>query len=510
MDKPEAPKVIAAQPNAATSTAATASVQSQAKPAAQPKPASKSVPNRADQEFLPAALEILETPPSPILMYLILLLASFVGVALIWAYIGRIDIIATAQGKIQPPGRVKIVQPLEAGKVSEIRVKNGDKVAKGDVLVGFEPEDAQSDVNNLQASTASFQAEALRRTAAIDVAQSSDGLSVTAPVSWSDDVPVPMRQREEAVLNADLSQLHAQVLSIDAQADQKRSELQRLNTTITAQSALVATLQKRVDIRSSLSKTGFGSKTDVIDAEETLQRETAILVGEQGQVNEANSALKSLAADRAKQIQSFLDDNAQRRAEANKQFQDYNERLAKARNHLKHMVLLSPSDGIVQASSLFTIGQVVTAGQEVMRIVPLDAQLEVEAYMANKDIGFVELGQDVTVKVESYPFTRFGMLKGHVVHLAQDAIPLPEATQIEGNPAQASSTSIFAGAERTQNLVFPITIALDKSSLVAEGKTIQMTPGMTVSAEIKTGNRRILDYIFSPLAETASEAMKER
>src|SRR5665213_1446302 len=477
---------------------------------AAPKPAVKPVPNRADQEFLPAALEILETPPSPVMMYLILLLASFVAVALVWAWIGRIDIIATAQGKIQPPGRVKIVQPLEAGKVTEIKVSNGDRVAKGDVLIAFEPDDAISDVNNLEAATASFAAEALRRDAAIAAAQSDELPTVMPSVPWPDNVPATMRQREEVVLAADLSQLHSQILSIESQADVKRAEMQRLTTTITAQSTLVATLQRRVDMRAKLATSGNGSKTDLIADEETLQRETATLVGEQGQVTEAESAIKSLAADKAKQIQSFLDDNAQKRADANKQFEDYNERLAKARNHLRHMTLVSPADGIVQASSVFTIGQVVTAGQELMHIVPTDAKLEVEAYMANKDIGFVEDGQEVKVKVESYPFTRFGMLKGHVIHVAHDAIPLPEATQLEGNPAQASNTSLFAGAERTQNLVFPITIALDKSALMVEGKTIQMTPGMTVSAEIKTGNRRILDYVFSPLAETASEAMKER
>jgi hemolysin D len=205
-----------------------------------------------------------------------------------------------------------------------------------------------------------------------------------------------------------------------------------------------------------------------------------------------------------------LDENVQKRAEASKQHDDYSERLVKVHNRLKHMTLFSPADGIVQASNVFTIGQVVTAGQEIMRIVPNDAKLEVEAYLPNKDIGFAEVGQEVSVKVESFPFTRYGMLVGHVSHLAHDAIPLPEASQIEGNPAQSNSTATFAGAQRTQNLVFPITISLDKPELIVDGKPVPMSPGMAVSAEIKTGNRRRLEYVFSPLAETASKAMKER
>jgi hemolysin D len=482
-----------------------------APPAAQANPsARKSTTSRADQEFLPAALEILETPPSPVMTSLIWLLTAFVVTALVWAWFGRIDIIAMAQGKIQPPGRVKIVQPVEAGKVSEIKVTNGDHVAKGDVLITFEPDEAKADVDNLESATLGFEAEILRRGAAVETAGDINGQHQLVAIDWPEHIPSAMRQREEGVLTADLSQLSAQVSAIDAQADVKRSEQQRLTSTIEAQTSLVATLQKRVDMRAGLVPSGAGSKASVFDSQEVLQRETAILVGEKGQLGEAENSIKSFAAERQKQVQSFLAENVQKRSEASKQHDDYGERLVKVRNRLKHMTLYSPADGTVQASNVFTIGQVVTAGQEIMRIVPSDAKLEVEAYLPNKDIGFVELGQEVTVKVESFPFTRYGMLTGHVSHLAHDAIPLPEASQIEGNPAQSNSTATFAGAERTQNLVFPMTISLDNPVLVVDGKPVAMSPGMTVSAEIKTGSRRILEYVFSPLAETTSESMKER
>ena len=480
-------------------------------PPVQTKPSiRKATTSRADQEFLPAALEILETPPSPVMTSLIWLLTAFVITALLWAWFGRIDIIAMAQGKIQPPGRVKIVQPVEAGKVKEIRATNGDKVAKGDILIVFEPDEAKADVNNLESSTLSFEAEIFRRDAAIEAAREFTDQGQAPTIAWPIHIPSAMRTREEAVLNADVNQLNAQVASVDAQADVKRSELQRLTSTIAAQSTLVATLQKRVTMRSGLTASGAGSKASVIDGEEVLQRETAILVGEKGQLGEAKSSIESLGAERQKQVESFIDENAQKRAEASKQHDDYSERLVKVRNRLTHMTLYSPSDGTVQASNVFTIGQVVTAGQEIMRIVPSDAKLEVEAYLPNKDIGFVELGQEVSVKVESFPFTRYGMLTGHVTRLAHDAIPLPEASQIEGNPAQSTSSSTFAGAQRMQNLVFPMTISLDNPELIVDGKPVPMSPGMTVSAEIKTGNRRILEYVVSPLAETGSEAMKER
>jgi hemolysin D len=145
-----------------------------------------------------------------------------------------------------------------------------------------------------------------------------------------------------------------------------------------------------------------------------------------------------------------------------------------------------------------------------MRIVPETKTLEVEAYIPNKDIGFIEIGQDVAVKVESFPYMRYGMLAGKVSSIAYDAIPMADAAQIEGNPASASESQTFAGAQRVQNLVFPITITLERPELMVEGRMIPVSPGMAVSAEIKTGSRRIIEYLFSPLFEVSNEAMREK
>lgn len=263
-------------------------------------------------------------------------------------------------------------------------------------------------------------------------------------------------------------------------------------------------------MRSSLQVSGYGSKASVIDGKEVLQKEEAILAGQKGQIGEVDAALRLLATERSKILQAFLTENTQKRADAARQLEDYGQRLIKARNRLRNMTLRAPAEGIVQASAVFTVGQVVSVGQEVMRIVPGGATLEVEAYLPNKDIGFVELGQSVTVKVESFPFNRYGTLSGRVTNIARDAIPLPDAAQIEGNPARPAEQPTFAGAQRTQNLVFPVTIALEKPELMVDGRRVTMSPGMTVVAEIKTGSRRILEYVFSPLVETASEAMRER
>ena len=474
------------------------------------KPPTRSHRTREDQEFLPAALEILETPPSPIRMALILLAAAFVAVALIWMWFGRFDVIAIAQGKIQPPGRVKIVQPLETGKVRRIAVMNGAPVAEGDILVELDSEEARADVDALEAMTRALEAEIIRRGVALQrMASQESSRSVTAPV-WPESVPALIRQREEAVLAADLAQIDALIAAIDAQIGQKKSERARLEATIVAQSILVRTLQDRVDMRETLATSGSGSKASLIDGKEVLQKEEAVLASQKGQIGEIDAALRVLVTERAKQLQVFLTDNTQKRADAARQLEDFSQRLIKARKRVQNLTLRAPAAGIVQASTVFTNGQVVGAGQEIMRIVPAGSVLEVEAYLANKDIGFVEPGREVAIKVESFPFTRYGMLTGKVTHVARDAIPLPDAAQIEGNPARPADQGLFAGAQRTQNLVFPVTIAIDKAELMVDGRRIPMSPGMTVTAEIKTGSRRILEYLFSPLLETGAEAMRER
>jgi hemolysin D len=145
-----------------------------------------------------------------------------------------------------------------------------------------------------------------------------------------------------------------------------------------------------------------------------------------------------------------------------------------------------------------------------MRVVPQDSKLEIEAYVLNRDIGFVRVGQEAVVKVESFPFTRYGSIKARVVRIAKDAIPAPDANAIEGDPARSSSASGFAGGERTQNLVFAVVLDPEASAISIDGVSQPLTSGMAVTVELKTGARRLLEYLFSPLVEVASKAMRER
>ena len=196
-------------------------------------------------------------------------------------------------------------------------------------------------------------------------------------------------------------------------------------------------------MRSSLVKSGSGAKSAVIDAEESLQYHQTQLALQKGQRDAAVANLDVLARERDKAYSNFIADNAQKLAEAQRQADDWRERLVKAKLKSARMSLTSPIDGTVYGLSVTTIGQVVGAGDELMRIVPEGAALEIECYLANKDVGFVKPGQKAVVKIESFPFTRYGALPATVERVASDAIPQPEADQAEANSARARATRLL-------------------------------------------------------------------
>jgi len=312
------------------------------------------------------------------------------------------------------------------------------------------------------------------------------------------------------VLAADLSQLSAQLALIEAQRVQKQAERDQLLKTIETQKRLIATLQERVDMRATLVSERSGARSAVIDATETLQYQQTQLAIQQGQLASEETGITVVAKDAERTLQSFISDNAQKLADVERQAENLDQKLAKAKARTDYMTLRAPIDGTVQASIINSVGQVIGSGQEAMRIVPDGAAPEIEVYALNRDIGFIHEGQEAVVKIESFSFTRYGTVSARVSRVARDAIPEPDANQLEGDPAKATNSAGFAGAQRTQNLVFPVTLTPDAASIEIDGRPAPLTPGMAVTVEVKTGSRRILEYLFSPLLEVTSAALKER
>lgn len=463
---------------------------------------------RSDQEFLAPALEVLETPPSPLGTALIVIICLLAAASLAWAYVGRIDIIASAQGKIQPVGRVKVIQPLYAGKVARVPPTNGTEVHRGDVLLELDSAEASADATDAERALASYQAEIIRRSTALIAAK--DRAAGTPIISWEPNVALKLRQREDAILASDVAQLDSSLASLQAQLRQKKSERDHLETTIAEQRSLVDTLQQRVDMRRTLVGQNAGPMAGVIDATETLKTQRTQLAAQKGELASAIAGTDVIETEIDKTRNAFIAEQTEKLGEAERQVEDLEQRLAKSRAILAQSTIPSPIDGVVQASAITTEGQVVTAGEEVLRVVPDGSELELEVYVPNKDIGFIRAGQTAVVKLDAFPFTQYGTIPASVTRVATDAIPQADASRREDDDASPMQTSLFAGAERTQNLVFAVTLALEQSSIHADGSHVRLSPGMSATAEIATGNRRIIDYVLSPIMETAGDALRER
>lgn len=222
------------------------------------------------------------------------------------------DIVAVAHGKVQPTGKVKVVQPLETGKVRTILAQNGAVVREGDPLVELDPDEALAEARAAEAAFLSWTAEALRRADAVAAARSEP--VADRPTAWPAAIPPAVRAREDAVRAADVAKLAGDLAALDAQAAQKRAEWQRLRATVAAQDDLIATQQERVGMRASLLKTGSGTKASLIDATESLNYQRTVLAGQKGQLAEVERALETIAAEREKTLRAFVAENSATKA----------------------------------------------------------------------------------------------------------------------------------------------------------------------------------------------------
>jgi hemolysin D len=462
-----------------------------------------------DREFLPAALEILVTPPSPVAKSLLLAICALFFGALAWSYFGWIDIYAVAPGKIQPDGGSKVVQPVDAGKIAAIRVQNGSRVNAGDILIELDSTesaaDRQAEATDLEAASA----EAARRRAAIAAAQ-TEALA-PAPIAFDPSISEPVRRREEGVLAADLAQLRSSVNGLKAQLAEKVATKARLESTIAERQKLIALTKERVSMRQKLEALGADSRAQTIEALQQYETQLTTDADDRGQLLETGAAMASLDRKIDQSITQFIADQSQKLAEAEHKRDHLGQDLIKAQSKASHAVLKAPISGTVQQLAVSSLGQVVTSGQPLLTIVPLDQSLEIKAMVANQDIGFVEAGQNAVVKVDSFPFTRYGTIDGTVERVSRDAVDERDATELSDAANAARPQGAAPGSPpKTQNLVFPATIRLAKRTVDVDGKEVALMPGMAVSVEIKTGQRRAIDYLLSPLREMASETARER
>jgi hemolysin D len=464
-----------------------------------------------DREFLPAALELLVTPPSPISTALLWLICLGFTATIAWGYFGKLDIHAVAQGRIQPSGRSKVVQPLEPGRVVVLNVENGTHVDAGAVLLELDHTETAADRDALRVDLEAAMAEAARRQAAVAAA----GLEPpkAPPIAFPDTTPDGVGNREKAVLATDVGQLAASRASLRAQLGEHEAMRRRLQVSIGAREKLLALAKERADMREQLNSQGSLSRALIIDSLQQQEQMQAQLIAEQGQLAETEAQMVTLQRKMEETTAQFVAEQNQKLAEAGKKRDRLEQELVKAVSKNDHTRLASPIAGTVQQLAVTTIGQVVAPGQPLMTIVPDDGPIEVEAYIQNGDIGFVRVGQPVAVKIDAFPFTRFGTISGMVVKVSREAVEEREANSLSDSASAARTNSGGVGAAqvpRMPTLVFPAIVSLSRTAMLVDDSEVPLSPGMTVTVEIRTGDRRAIDYVLSPLREMQSRAAHER
>ena len=299
--------------------------------------------------------------------------------------------------------------------------------------------------------------------------------------------------------------------NLTAQAGEKQAAVAQLAMSMAGETMLLGREAERVDLRQQLAKEGNGSRLNLIDAQQSLLETRTQLAGDEGRKLEAEAAVETLRTERAKQVEAFLADNQRRLADARRTADGKAQDAAKAQARLDRLTLRAPVDGAVQALAATNLGQVVMAGQEVMRVVPQGGALEIHAYVLNEDVGFVEPGQTAVVKVDSFPFTRFGTIDAEVVSLAYAAIPGDTVSGVMANAThQGSGPGASLQAKPMTDLVYEARLKPHTRAIEVRGRAVPLVPGMTVTVEVKTGSRRVLEYLFSSLAEVLSDAGGER
>ncbi|MFD2265422.1 HlyD family type I secretion periplasmic adaptor subunit [Lacibacterium aquatile] len=438
--------------------------------------------DRSIAAFKPGLLAILETPPSPTARLTTLLLCSAIVAAGTWGWFGKMDVVASATGQIVPTGQIKQVQASEPAVVKAIHVTEGQRVKAGDLLVEFDPTPAEADLEAAETESHLAALDIARLTALIEKPEAPDAAFIppagTAPAA-------EILQR--SLIRARAAEQIAKRRNAEAEIAKRSAEASAYGAEATKIEAILPLLERRVSARRTLLDRQAGSEMAFLELQQQqIEQAREVPVRRQRQreaeanADAARATLAQVEAEYERSLNTEL-------AEALRKRQAADLAATKARRRLDLTRLTAPVDGTVQQLVLATVGGVVTAAQPLMALIPSGTALEVRAQLPNKDIGFVKAGQPVKVKIESFTFTKYGLLTGTVTGLSADAVK-----------------------DEKQGLVYTARIALDSDRMTIDGQSQRLTPGMAVTAEIVTGERRLIEYVLTPVLRAVNEAGRER
>lgn len=436
-------------------------------------------------QFLPAALALQDQPVHPAPRYILWTIMLFALLALLWSVFGQLDVVATATGKVVASGKSKTIQPSEVAVVRSIKVRDGQTVKAGEVLVELDTNMTGADIKRLKSELLAAQVDSARATALIDAIQIGK-----APGTLVGQIPEAAPAQVHAAqrwLQGQYQELRSSLEQIDAEIEQRAAEIQSVKVAI-------GSLQRTLPIAKRLAQ-DYQQMLDqqYVPRHAYLEKQQAMMDQERD-ISVQQSRLAEVLASRrgaegrrqmvlAQSRRAMLDLQQQSEQKATSLIQEL--KKAEQRDHL--MSLTAPVDGTVQQLAIHTVGGVVTAAQPLLVIAPTDQTVEVEAVFENKDIGFIRPGQAVTVKVETFTYTKYGTVEGEIVSVSNDAVE-----------------------DEKRGPIYSSRIRLLSSSVKVHGNEVKLSPGMSVTAEAKTDKRRIIEYFLSPLEAYTSSSLRER
>lgn len=445
--------------------------------------------------FLPAALSLQETPVHPAPRRLAWAIVALFGIALTWSIVGQVDIVAVAPGKVIVSERTKVVQPLERSVVQRILVRDGDHVQAGQAMVELDPTGASADKASVQESLKAAESDVLRsralleslskqeRSALAASAQTPHLMPKSIPAHWTpDDTQATQTQlaAEWSDITARLAKAQAEILRRQAEAATVRELIAKLEAT------LPIARQREADFKALAAQGDISQHATQDRARERIEMERD-LATQRARLLETQAALSESENTRTAYLAETRRTLRQREAEADLKRGQATQEQAKATQREKLTTLKAPVAGTVQQLAVHTEGGVVTEAQPLMIVVPDEATVTAEVMLENKDIGFVRPGQDAEIKLETFLFTRYGTIPATVKTVTADAVN-----------------------DEKKGAIFPVTLTLAKSAIDVDGQSIRLSPGMNLTAEIKTGKRRVIEYLLSPVQRAATESLRER
>ena len=435
-------------------------------------------------EFLPAALEIQQTPPLPVARYIVWAIMTFFTIAVIWATVGEVDIVSVAMGKIVPSSRVKIIQPLETGVVREIYVKDGDSVNEGDVLIELDPTLTGADQIQTKEQQLALKLDRARILTILDKVDGKEGIDYFSDLSEA--TPSQIKLQRDRV-NKQLNEHYSLIEALKDEKTQRQAERAATTERIQQLDSVIPLITERAKSLEDLLKDNMVPRVQWLELEQQRIEQVKERDVQKNNGRMVDAAIANINQRQSAQTAEFEKNLLTELADIENKIAAFNQEMIKANKRVTLQSLRAPVAGKVHQLSIHTIGGVVTPAQELMHIIPHDDPVEVEAWLPNKDIGFVHEGQTAEIKVETFPFTKYGLVDGEILNVSSDATP-----------------------DENLGLVYAMRVKMNKTTMQVKDKIVNLSPGMAVTVEANLGKRRIIEFLLSPLLRYKDESIRER